>query len=324
VVALSDPLLAQLAERLASRDVSAVTSLPGGASSLTYVGRCADRPVVVKVAPPGVQPIAHRDVLRQARAVRALATTPVPVPEVLFDDPGDPPDVPPLFVMSHVDGSTSEPLFDGADSGPEAVVAERFRYAAAIMAQLHRIEPGAVGLASEPVIGPSAEVERWCRTLETVDAALVPGWRGVAADLESSTPPALPAAIVHGDFRLGNLLAVDDRITAVIDWEIWSVSDPRVDAGWFLINCDPRTYQRPTRYLHATPPVSELAAIYREELGCEVQELNWFRALACFKSAATWSLIVKHNRRRKHADPGLEAMASALPQLLSRARELLG
>ena len=327
MVALSDPLLAQLAERLASRDVSALEPLQGGASSLTYVGRCADRPVVVKVAPPGVQPIAHRDVLRQARVIRTLATTPVPVPEVLFDDPGDPPDVPPLFVMAHVDGRTSEPLFDGADCGPKAVVAERFRNAAAIMAQLHRIEPGTVGLASETVIGPSAEVERWCHTLETVDAALVPGWRGVAADLESSTPPALPAAIVHGDFRLGNLLAVDDRITAVIDWEIWSVGDPRVDAGWFLINCDPMTYRRSARaarYIRATPPLSELAAVYREELGREVPELDWFQALACFKSTATWSLIVKHNRRREHADPGLEALASALPQLLSRARELLG
>src|ERR1700747_1610582 len=99
MAALSDPLLAQLAGRLASRDVSAGTSLPGGASSLTYVGRCSDRPVVVKVAPPGVRPIAHRDVLRQARIIRALAATPVPVPEVLFDDPGDPPAVPPLFVM---------------------------------------------------------------------------------------------------------------------------------------------------------------------------------------------------------------------------------
>ena len=162
------------------------------------------------------------------------------------------------------------------------------------------------------------------KPLETVDTALVPGWRGVAADLESSTPPALLAAIVHGDFRLGNLLAVDDRITAVIDWEIWSVGDPRVDAGWFLINCDPMTYRRSARYIRATPPLSELAAVYRDELGREVPELDWFCALACFKSAATWSLIVKHNRRREHADPGLEAMASALPQLLSRARELLG
>jgi aminoglycoside phosphotransferase (APT) family kinase protein len=280
--------------------------------------------VVVKVAPPGVRPIAHRDVLRQSRVIRTLAATPVPVPEVLFDDPGDPPDVPPLFVLSRVDGMTCEPLFDDADAGPEAVVAERFRNAVATMARLHRIEPGAVGLGSEPVIGPSAEVERWCRTLETVDPALVPGWREVAAALESGTPPALPPAIVHGDFRLGNLLAVDDRITAVIDWEIWSVGDPRVDAGWFLINCDPRTYRRSTRYVDATPPLSELAAVYREELGSEVPELDWFQALACFKSAATWSLIVKHNRRRTPPDPAVEAMAAALPQLLSRAGELLG
>src|ERR1700753_4457302 len=123
--ARSDPLLAQLAERLASRDVSAVTPLPGGASSLTYVGRCADRPVVIKAAPPGVQPIAHRDVLRQARVIRALATTPVPVPEVLFDDPGDPPDVPPLFVLSFIDGISCEPLFDDVDGGPELTLAER-------------------------------------------------------------------------------------------------------------------------------------------------------------------------------------------------------
>jgi aminoglycoside phosphotransferase (APT) family kinase protein len=326
VVALTDPLLAQLAGRLSSRDVSAVTPLPGGASSLTYVGRCADRPVVVKVAPPGVQPIAHRDVLRQARIIRALAATSVPVPEVLFEDPGDPPDVPPLFVMSRVEGTASEPLFDGDDCGPETVVAGRFRNAAATMAHLHRVRPAAVGLGSEPVIGPAAEVKRWCQTLETVDAALVPGWREVAAALESSTPPALPAAIVHGDFRLGNLLAIDERITGVIDWEIWSVGDPRVDAGWFLINCDPRTYRRSTRaarYARATPSLSELATIYREELGRDVPELDWFQALACFKSAATWSLIVKHNRRRRAPDPNLEAMASTLPHLLSRGRELL-
>jgi hypothetical protein len=55
-----------------------------------------------------------------------------------------------------------------------------------------------------------------------------------------------------------------------------------------------------------------------------VPELDWFQALACFKSAATWSLIVKHNRRRTPPDPALEAMAAALPQLLSRAGDLLG
>jgi aminoglycoside phosphotransferase (APT) family kinase protein len=324
VVALNDPLLSQLDERLGPRDVSGLRPLAGGASSLTYAGQRGDRPVVVKVAPPGVRPIAHRDVLRQARVIRALGPTPVPVPELLFEDAGDPPDVPPLFVMSFLDGISCEPLFDGVDCGSEPVVAERFRNAAATMALLHRLGPGQLGMASEPVTGPLDEVERWCRTLETIDPALAPGWHDVAAALRSGAPPSLPPAIVHGDFRLGNLLAQQSRIAAVIDWEIWSIGDPRVDAGWFLINCDPRTYRRPTRYSHAVPPLDELATTYREAMESQVPELHWFCALACFKSTATWSLIIKHNRRRSVPDPDLAAMASVMPYLLSRAGELLG
>ncbi|MDT5413168.1 MAG: hypothetical protein QOG14_5388 [Mycobacterium sp.] len=324
MVALTDPLLVQLAERLSSRDVSALNSLTGGASSLTYAGQRRNQRVVVKVAPPGVPPTAHRDVLRQARIIRALNPTPVPVPELLFEDPGDPPDVPPLFAMSFLDGISCEPLFDDVAGGPEPVVADRFKNAAATLAQLHRLAPDAVGLASEPVTGLRDEVEGWCRTLETTDAKLAPGWREVATALRFCAPPPLPPAIVHGDFRLGNLLAEQSHITAVIDWEIWSVGDPRVDVGWFLINCDPRTYRRPTRYAAAVPPVGELATIYRTAMKREVPQLEWFCALACFKSAATWSLIVKHNRRRSTPNPELEAMASTLPHLLSRASQLLG
>ncbi|MDT7762028.1 MAG: hypothetical protein QOC63_1448 [Mycobacterium sp.] len=321
---LTDPLLVQLPERLSSRDVSALDLLAGGASSLTYAGQRGNQRVVVKVAPPGVPPIAHRDVLRQARIIRALSPTTVPVPELLFQDRGDPPDVPPLFVMSFLDGISCEPLFDDVDCGTEPVVAERFQNAAATLARLHRLEPGAVGLTSEPVTGLRDEVERWCRTLETTDAKLAPGWREVATALEFSAPTALPPAIVHGDFRLGNLLAEQSRITAVIDWEIWSAGDPRVDAGWFLINCDPRTYRRPTRYAEAVPSLDELATTYRIAMGNEVPALDWFCALACFKSAATWSLIVKHNRRRSAPNPELEAMVSTLPHLLSRAGDWLG
>ena len=106
--------------------------------------------------------------------------------------------------------------------------------------------------------------------------------------------------MVHGDFRLGNLLAVGARINAIVDWEIWSIGDARIDAGWFLINCDPDTYRRVPASAGIAPPAAELAEIYRRE-GGSVDDLAWFTALACFKSAATWSLIVKHNRRRQFA-----------------------
>jgi aminoglycoside phosphotransferase (APT) family kinase protein len=128
---------------------------------------------------------------------------------------------------------------------------------------------------------------------------------------------------VHGDFRLGNLLASGTEITAVIDWEIWTVGDPRIDVGWFLVNADPATYRRATRYARALPAPSELAAVYAEALGRPLPDLDRFQALACFKSTATWALIVKHNRRRSEPDPELEAMAAVLPDLLHRALDLL-
>jgi aminoglycoside phosphotransferase (APT) family kinase protein len=297
--------------------------LAGGASSLTFAGDLGGRRVVVKVAPPGLAPIEHRDVLRQARIVRALAATAVPVPEVIFDDAGEPPDIPPLFVMSFSDGTSVEPLFDAAEAGPADVVAERFRHAARAMAALHRLSPADLGLADEPVIAPAAEIDKWCRTLNTVDVQLAPGWRDIAETLRAATPPAIAPAIVHGDFRLGNLLANERGIAAVIDWEIWSVGDPRVDAGWFLINSDPNTYDRITPCRGTTPPVTELIDEYQKALAHGASHLDWFQALACFKSTATWSLIVKHNRRRATPDPGLEAMAVRLPTLLAKAREYL-
>src|SRR3954451_14829257 len=86
-----------LPERLRAYGISDVRPLAGGASSLTYTGMRENTLVVVKVAPPGVDPALHRDVLRQARLLRALAPTPVPLPAVLHEDAGAPVEIPPLF-----------------------------------------------------------------------------------------------------------------------------------------------------------------------------------------------------------------------------------
>lgn len=308
--------LDELRGRLAAAGVAGLAPLAGGVSSLTFSGQRDGRAVVIKVAPPGVAPVAHRDVLRQARVMKALAGNQVPVPEVLWEDAG----APPLFVMSRVEGDCVEPLFDGCP--PAADLAGRYRNACRVMAALHRLSPADLGLAGEPVMEPAAEVRRWSETLQTVDAALVPGWPGVRDALLACAPTAVGPSVVHGDFRLGNLLADGARIKAVIDWEIWAIGDPRIDVGWFLINSDPDTYRR-VRSPGFAPPTGELADIYQRELGCKVADLGWFSALACFKSAATWALIVKHNRRRRSPRTELEAMAAVLPRLLGRARLML-
>lgn len=310
-----------LRRRLAPARVVDVVPLSGGASSLTFNGALDGRPAVIKVAPPGVEPIAHRDVLRQACIIKALAGSRVPVPEVLWEDRGDPPDTPPLFVMSRVVGECVEPLFDGALGTSE--LSDRYRNACRAMAALHSLSPDELGLGGEPLIDPVAEVNRWSDTLRTVDPALVPDWEGAREALLGCAPTPMRPSVVHGDFRLGNLVADGPHINAVIDWEIWSIGDPRIDAGWFLINCDPDTYQRVPAADSLAPPTAELAEIYQHELGGELSDLAWFSALACFKSAATWSLIVKHNRRRTSPRTELEAMAAVLPRLLVRARSML-
>ena len=111
--------------------------------------------------------------------------------------------------------------------------------------------PLSIGLGAEPVVGPQAEIDRWCRLLETVDPRPRSGLGRRGRRAPAREPPPMPAAVVHGDFRLGNLLAVGAAVTAVVDWEIWTVGDPRIDLGWFLANADPATYQRPTRYAGA-------------------------------------------------------------------------
>ncbi len=198
------------------------------------------------------------------------------------------------------------------------------RNAARTLATLHALDPAAIGLADEPVVGPDAEIDRWCRLLETIDPVLGPGLarRGRRAAGNASRRRCRPA-VVHGDFRLGNLLAVGPDVTAVVDWEIWTRR--RSARRRRLV---PR--QRRPGDLPATDSVRgqhcrhrrSCSTVYAGALGRDVADVAWFRALACFKSTATWSLIVKHNRRRADPDPDVEAMAPVLPHLLAAGDEM--
>ena len=101
--------------------------------------------------------------------------------------------------------------------------------------------------------------------------------------------------MVHGDFRLGNVLATGAHIAAVVDWEIWSVGDPRVDLGWFLVTADPATYRRATRYAASLPPLAELTEIYTGALGREVTAHDVAEAVAFLvsdRSLATTGAVI--------------------------------
>jgi aminoglycoside phosphotransferase (APT) family kinase protein len=304
-----------------------VRPLEGGKSSLTYLVTLErGTPVVVKMAPPGLPPTRNRDVLRQARVQEAVVRSGrAPVAPVLFTDPGAPPDIPPLYAMEFVAGESFEPLLDAADQlPPPATIRHRQLAAARTLAGLHSIVPAAVGLADEPEVTLIDEVERWTRIFETVADDLRPGYRVPAAALLAQLPEPRASTVVHGEFRLGNLLAEGDEIAAIIDWELWTREDPRVDLSWFLSYVD--ADEQPSA-IRPTPPGmptrAELVAAYEDAAGVAVADLEWFDAHARFKMAAIAALVNKHNRRREHPDAEQEALVPVVGRLLEQSVAIL-
>src|SRR6478672_6798760 len=150
-----------------------VQPLTGGASSLTFTGRVVNGPpeqgrIVLKVAPPGLEPVRNRDVARQARLMRALDGAPgVRVPIVYFEDDGAPPEVPPFHAMNVVQGECLEPLLEAPSDAVMPLVPSRAFAAARMLAALHRVDPVAVGLGDEKQTTLEAEIKRWTRAFET-------------------------------------------------------------------------------------------------------------------------------------------------------------
>ena len=280
--------------------LSDVVALSGGQSSLTYTalvdgGPTAGERVVLRVAPPGLEPVRNRDVARQARLMRALAGAPgVRVPTVYFEDDGAPPEVPPFHAMNVIPGECLEPIFDAPSAAVATLVPERALGAAEMLARLHEVDPVAVGLGAEPATTLEAEVRRWTRAFETVEPAMNDRYLEAEALLLSTMPPPLRASICHGDYRLGNMLCDGGVVAALIDWEIWTLSDPRLDLAWFcLFTEEARHPMRSNPEPTSMPADTDLLAAYAAAAGAEPVNLEWFHCLVRYKESATSSLLIK-------------------------------
>ncbi|TQM11352.1 phosphotransferase [Pseudonocardia kunmingensis] len=299
-----------------------LTPLPGGTSSITY-SACTDAgdQVVVKVAPPGLEPVRNRDVLRQARVLAALAdVADVAVPAVLGTEAGAPPEVPPLFVMSFAEGESYEPRHVAAGTRPPAdEMRARAAGAARMLAALHATGPAALGLDEAPV-ALEAEIGRWTKAFGTCE--LEPAATQAEARcrdlLAGSVPATLEPAVLHGDWRLGNMQCLGAEIRAVIDWEIWSVGDPRLDLAWMRLMSDPT---HPTVSAPEAPTLEpdELLAVYEHATGRTVPDMGWFDALVRYKQAAASALLVKNAERRGEVTEQVEKMRRGIPLLLAAA-----
>ena len=326
---------AALRRRWPEAQVGELAPLQGGISSLTFSATVSgtgagEMRVVVKVAPPGLPPVRNRDVLRQARVMEAVhGAAGVRVPGVLGHDAGSPP----FFVMEFVEGEAYEPRWDVRPAPPSPeIVDARGRAAARMLARLQAIDPLTAGLRDEPALSPGDELDRWAQLYATAGDDLRGDERALAEALTARVPePGPHARILHGDYRLGNMQFAGERLAAIIDWEIWSLGDPRHDLAWLMAFTDPVQQRVASRdaanqaAADAMPSAQQLLDEYLRAAGAATPpaDLDWFLALAYYKLGATMSVLAKRNRRAADPDPGLELVAQTTAPMLERAMALI-
>jgi aminoglycoside phosphotransferase (APT) family kinase protein len=202
-----------------------------------------------------------------------------------------------------------------------------------MLARLQAIEPAAVGI-EDPPLTLAQEIERWAALFATAGGDLRVNESELHEALVARIPPGIGlrgARILHGDYRLGNIQFDGARPAAIIDWEIWSVGDPRIDLAWLMIFTDPvqqRVAQRdgPNQAAaDAMPAAGDLLGEYMDEAGlaAEPPDLDWFQAFCYYKLGAAMSVLAKRNRRQPEPDPGLELAAQTLAPMLARGLELV-
>ncbi|GAA4684575.1 phosphotransferase [Frondihabitans cladoniiphilus] len=288
----------------------------------------AVRSVVVRRPPPPPLPPGANDVLREARVMAAVGASSaglpagrrVPVPEVLATAEAGEVLESPLFVMSYVEG----PVI--TTDLPESLRAASARASFAFdlidgLAALHSLEWTGLGLRGRPEGSNRRQLARMAALASFGEDALPEPFREVEAWLDSTVPPESGAALLHGDYRLGNVVAHPTlpRVAAVLDWELATVGDPLVDLGYLLATwAVPGEAPTPIEELGVATAVAgfpsrdELAARYASRTGADLGALDWYVAFAHFKLAA----LYEYSRRRFEAGDGDEYYAD--PSLVAR------
>ncbi|MDT7707243.1 MAG: hypothetical protein QOG20_2850 [Pseudonocardiales bacterium] len=316
----SGPELKALEGFLRDRDLCAgpltATRIGDGHSNLTdLVSDGATRLIVRRPPPPPIPPGAH-DVLREARLVAALAGTGVPVPAVLATAQAGEVVESPLAVTSFVAGPVVTTVTPPALASARRAVGESL---VDTLAALHAVDWHAAGLADlgRPE-GFNLRHLRRMRRLVADEAGVLPAeFRPVDTWLEEHAPSESGAAIVHNDYRLGNVILGAEppgRVAAVLDWELATLGDPLFDVGYFLASYpEPGEPLTPTGALGAAvleegwPTRAELAARYAAATGRDLSGLAWYTTLALWKLAVLFAYSRRRGVDPYYDDPALVA-----------------
>jgi aminoglycoside phosphotransferase (APT) family kinase protein len=211
-----------------------VRQFKGGQSNPTYWIASGDVALVLRKKPPGkLLPSAHA-VEREYRIMRALASTPVPVPEALALCEDASVIGTPFFVMRYVAANIhwDPTLPELASNDRRTAVYDEYVRA---LAALHQVDYGAVGLADYGKVGQyvARQVDRWSKQYEASRTADIAPMEKLMKWLPANIPAGDETTLIHGDWRLDNMMFDDDqKCVAVIDWELSTLGHPASDVAY--------------------------------------------------------------------------------------------
>jgi aminoglycoside phosphotransferase (APT) family kinase protein len=301
----------------------------GGRSNLTYLVCDGRRSWIVRRPPLGHVLATAHDMAREYRVMSALAGTGVPVPETYELCEDESVLGAPFYVMQNVAGEVYRTAKSAADLGL-ARLAGVARELGRVLARLHQVEPAAVGLAGfgRPEGYLARQLARWSKQLAASRSREMPGIDELRDRLAAGLPDTPRSAIVHGDYRLDNvILGPDDRIGAVVDWEMATLGDPLTDIGmlmlyWeMLVNGQGMFGAVPEGAQF--PPGAVLLEAYAAAGGAELDRLGWYLAFATFKLAVISEGIHYRFRAGQTVGAGFERIGEAVPVLVARGHAIL-
>jgi len=214
-----------------------IKQFKGGQSNPTYLLQTPSRSYVLRRKPPGkLLPSAHA-VDREYRAISALYPQGFPVAEPILYCADESVAGTAFYVMSFVDGRVFwEPQMPSSNPAERAAVYDAMNET---IARLHSFEPAAIGLADfgrgENYV--ARQVERWSKQYRASETEKIEEMERLIEWLPRHIPPAGPVRLVHGDYRLDNLIVARDapKIAAVLDWELSTLGDPLADFSYHLM-----------------------------------------------------------------------------------------
>jgi aminoglycoside phosphotransferase (APT) family kinase protein len=306
-----------------------------GHSNLTYRVRREGACVVLRRPPrPPLPPSAH-DVLREARVLRGLEGSGVPVPRVLASCDDESLLGVPFYVMAFLDGvpMTSATPPGLRDPAHHSAMAHQMLSA---LATLHGLDAEAHGLGDlgRPDGYLERQLRRFAELWERGRTRALPELDEVTEWLGANLPESGPGAIVHGDFRIGNLLfcrTAPVRLLGIVDWEMATLGDPLADVGYLCAHLAERgdrgtvmTELQPVTREEGFPDSRALAERYAELTGRSLEHLRWYRVLAVWKSAIFLEQSYQRFLSGSEQDPWFAAMGEGVPGLVARARSEAG